>query len=257
MVHPREGTGDPPRRYVTAPGDAAVRRAPVQVGRRQVDAGHLHAGRRQPPGDAPMTAGRVEDAGAWRQTEQPEDLGRIGVRVRVVDRLLVEVEVVVAEGCLHVERHAPSSPPVGSPACGSPRISPSMPPQRSRKPAIPASSRPPSIPVDGRRQAQRRLPPRAPRACRPHHRPTCRRPEWEVLSSSITYLRAPEPGPAAVHTTLLRSGRTAVHVRAVLAQDAVDLVDAVFVLGDLPEDSRAATTGPHHSMHRARTTACA
>ena len=43
--------------------------------------------------------------------------------------------------------------------------------------------------------------------------------DWEVLSSSVTYLRPPDPGPATVRTTLLRSGRTAAHVRAVLAQD--------------------------------------
>jgi hypothetical protein len=59
---------------------------------------------------------------------------------------------------------------------------------------------------------------------------------WEVLSASVTYLRAPEAGPATVRTTLLRSGRTAAHVRAVLVQDA-DVVDAVFVLGDLPEET--------------------
>jgi hypothetical protein len=55
---------------------------------------------------------------------------------------------------------------------------------------------------------------------------------WEVVSASVTYLRAPEAGPATVRTTLLRSGRTAAHVRAVLTQGA-DAVDAVFVLGDL------------------------
>jgi hypothetical protein len=59
---------------------------------------------------------------------------------------------------------------------------------------------------------------------------------WEVVSSSVTYLRAPEAGPATVRTTLLRSGRTAGHVRAVLAQ-AADVVDAVFVLADLPEET--------------------
>jgi hypothetical protein len=59
---------------------------------------------------------------------------------------------------------------------------------------------------------------------------------WEVLSSSVTYLRAPALGPATVQTTLLRSGRTAAHVRAVLSQET-DLVDAVFVLGALPEGS--------------------
>ena len=60
--------------------------------------------------------------------------------------------------------------------------------------------------------------------------------DWEVVSASVTYLRAPEAGPATVRTTLLRSGRTAAHVRAVLTQEA-DVVDAVFVLGDLPEET--------------------
>jgi hypothetical protein len=61
-------------------------------------------------------------------------------------------------------------------------------------------------------------------------------PDWEVLSASITYLRPPELGPAMVRTTLLRQGRSAAHVRAVLAQDGGDLVDAVFVLGALPSE---------------------
>jgi hypothetical protein len=74
-------------------------------------------------------------------------------------------------------------------------------------------------------------------------------PEWEVLSSSITYLRAPGIGPATVRTTLLRSGRTAAHVRAVLAQGPDDLVDAVFVLGDLPDEPavRYDGTPPFHA----------
>ena len=72
--------------------------------------------------------------------------------------------------------------------------------------------------------------------------------EWEVLSSSVTYLRAPELGPASVHTTLLRSGRTAAQVRAVLTQGD-DLVDAVFVLGDLPGHTvvRYDGTEPFHA----------
>ena len=71
---------------------------------------------------------------------------------------------------------------------------------------------------------------------------------WEVLSASVTYLRAPALGPARVHTTLLRSGRTASHVRAVLSQET-DLVDAVFVLGALPEDAavRYDGTPPFHA----------
>jgi Thioesterase-like superfamily len=63
---------------------------------------------------------------------------------------------------------------------------------------------------------------------------------WEVLSSSVTYLRAPALGPGTVRTTLLRRGRTAAHVRGVLSQqnedgDRADLVDAVFVLGEVPD----------------------
>jgi hypothetical protein len=74
-------------------------------------------------------------------------------------------------------------------------------------------------------------------------------PDWEVLSASITYVRPPELGPATVRTTLLRSGRTAAHVRTVLAQGGDDLVDAVFVLGGLPEDPvpRYDGTEPFHA----------
>ncbi len=58
---------------------------------------------------------------------------------------------------------------------------------------------------------------------------------WEVQSAAVTYLRPPDLGPANVRTTLLRRGRTAAHVRAVLAQHDHDLVDAVFVIGVLPD----------------------
>jgi len=61
-------------------------------------------------------------------------------------------------------------------------------------------------------------------------------PDWQVVSASITYLRPPALAPATVRTTLLRTGRTAAHVRAVLAQGGDDLVDAVLVLGDLPDE---------------------
>jgi len=61
-------------------------------------------------------------------------------------------------------------------------------------------------------------------------------PEWEVVSASITYLRPPALAHATVRTTMLRRGRTAAHVRAVLAQGEDDLVDAVLVLGDLPDE---------------------
>ena len=74
-------------------------------------------------------------------------------------------------------------------------------------------------------------------------------PDWEVLSSSITYLRPPALGPATVRTTPLRGGRTAAQIRAVLAQGGDDLVDAVFVLGRLPRDPvpRYDGTEPFHA----------
>ncbi len=59
--------------------------------------------------------------------------------------------------------------------------------------------------------------------------------EWEVVASSITYLRPPALAPAEVRATVLRRGRTAAHVRTVLVQDDAELVDAVFVVSPLPE----------------------
>ena len=52
-----------------------------------------------------------------------------------------------------------------------------------------------------------------------------------------------------MRTTLLRSGRTAAHVRTVLAQGGNDLVDAVFVLGDLVDEPavRYDGTPPFHA----------
>jgi hypothetical protein len=61
---------------------------------------------------------------------------------------------------------------------------------------------------------------------------------WEILSSAITYLRPPEPGPATITTTLLRRGRSAAQVRAVLRQHDTDLVEATSVLGELPAVAR-------------------
>jgi hypothetical protein len=57
---------------------------------------------------------------------------------------------------------------------------------------------------------------------------------WEVVSSSITYLRPPALGPADIMTTVLRRGRSATHVRAVLLQEASELVVADFVVSELP-----------------------
>ncbi len=74
-------------------------------------------------------------------------------------------------------------------------------------------------------------------------------PPWDVVSCSVTYLRAPAAGSAIVRTTLLRCGRTAAHVRTVLAQGADDLVDAVFVLGELSDEpaTRYDGTAPFHT----------
>ncbi len=57
---------------------------------------------------------------------------------------------------------------------------------------------------------------------------------WDVASSSVTYVLPPHPGPATVRTTVLRRGRSASQVRAVLAQDGADTVDAVFVVSAIP-----------------------
>jgi Thioesterase-like superfamily len=58
----------------------------------------------------------------------------------------------------------------------------------------------------------------------------------EALSATVTYLAAPALSAAEVHTTILRRGRTASHVRAVLVQGGRPLVDAVFVMGTLPSE---------------------
>jgi hypothetical protein len=57
--------------------------------------------------------------------------------------------------------------------------------------------------------------------------------ELEPVAASVTYLGAPELASATITTTLLRQGRTAAHVRSVLAQDDRTLVDAVFVMSGL------------------------
>ena len=59
-------------------------------------------------------------------------------------------------------------------------------------------------------------------------------PEWEVAAAAVTFLRPPAVGQAGIRTEILRRGRSASQVRAVLTQGAQDLVDAVFLLADLP-----------------------
>ena len=65
---------------------------------------------------------------------------------------------------------------------------------------------------------------------------------WDVQSATVTYLAAPALEGAEIRTTLLRRGRTASHVRAVLVQSDRTLVDAVLVLGAL-----APGTAPRYS----------
>ena len=71
---------------------------------------------------------------------------------------------------------------------------------------------------------------------------------WDIVSSAITYLRPPELGPATITTTLLRRGRSAAQVRAVLRQQDADMVEATSVLGDLP--AREQPVRRHDATHR-------
>lgn len=68
--------------------------------------------------------------------------------------------------------------------------------------------------------------------------------DWDVVASSITYLRPPDLGAAEIRTTVLRRGRTASHVRTVLVQAGAELVDAVFVVSALAESGGGAGAGP-------------
>ena len=65
---------------------------------------------------------------------------------------------------------------------------------------------------------------------------------WDVQSATVTYLAAPDLEAAEIRTTVLRRGRTAGHVRAVLVQSERTMVDAVMVLGAL-----ASGTAPRYS----------
>ncbi len=67
------------------------------------------------------------------------------------------------------------------------------------------------------------------------------------LATTAHFVSAPNPGPARVETSLLRSGRSASQVRAALIQDGRLCVDAVFTCGRLPapaEDPGSWWTGP-------------
>lgn len=62
-------------------------------------------------------------------------------------------------------------------------------------------------------------------------------PHEHVLAASATYLRPPGPAPVVVRTEVLRAGRSASQVRALLVQDETGCVDAVFTIGTLAVDA--------------------
>lgn len=57
----------------------------------------------------------------------------------------------------------------------------------------------------------------------------------DPLAATTHFLRAPDPGPADVQVEVLRPGRSASQVRAVLSQAGKACVDATFTLGELPD----------------------
>jgi Thioesterase-like superfamily len=59
-------------------------------------------------------------------------------------------------------------------------------------------------------------------------------PAWETVAASITYVAPPDLAPGTVRVIVMRRGRTAAHVRAVLVQNGKDMVDAVLVLSAVP-----------------------
>lgn len=58
----------------------------------------------------------------------------------------------------------------------------------------------------------------------------------DPLAASAHYLRAPDPARAEIRCEVLRVGRGASQVRAVLVQDDLACVDATFTMGTLPTD---------------------
>ncbi len=58
----------------------------------------------------------------------------------------------------------------------------------------------------------------------------------DPLAATTHYLWAPDPGPADVKVDVLRTGRSASHVRATLLQDGRTCVEAMFTLGTLADE---------------------
>jgi len=56
----------------------------------------------------------------------------------------------------------------------------------------------------------------------------------DALAASAHYLWAPDPGPATITTEVLRTGRSASQVRAVIEQDGRRCVDVSLTMGTLP-----------------------
>ena len=63
-----------------------------------------------------------------------------------------------------------------------------------------------------------------------------------VIAASAHYLRSPEPGPIAIETETLRTGRSATQVRARMAQGEVVCVEAVVTASRLEGDTRRTGT---------------
>jgi hypothetical protein len=61
-------------------------------------------------------------------------------------------------------------------------------------------------------------------------------PQPHVLTASATYLRPPQLAPVVVRTTVLRAGRSASQVRAVMEQDGTSCVEGLFTIGTVAAD---------------------
>jgi hypothetical protein len=63
-------------------------------------------------------------------------------------------------------------------------------------------------------------------------------PHEHVLAISAHYLTSPDPGPMAVETEVLRTGRSASQVRARIVQDGHGCVEALVTIGTLDPDAK-------------------
>lgn len=63
-------------------------------------------------------------------------------------------------------------------------------------------------------------------------------PHPDVLAASAHYLRSPDPGRVEIEVEVLRTGRSASHVRARMGQAGVGCVEAMFTVGRLEADGQ-------------------